>query len=47
MRSDETRAREAGFDDYLSKPVDPDALDRVLSRLVREAPRPAAMRATR
>ncbi|HET7747035.1 MAG TPA: response regulator, partial [Vicinamibacteria bacterium] len=35
MSGDEERAREAGFDDYLTKPVDQAALDRVLASAAR------------
>ncbi|MBL0087412.1 MAG: hypothetical protein IPP44_12150 [Ideonella sp.] len=34
MPSDEQRARDAGFDDYLAKPIDLAALDAVLARLL-------------
>jgi len=42
MRGDEERAREAGFDDYLAKPVELEALDRVLERRLGISPPPVA-----
>lgn len=41
MRGDEQRAHEAGFDGYLSKPIDLDALEETLRRFVSPAPGPA------
>ena len=41
MRGDEERARAAGFDDYLAKPVELAALDRVLERLLGISPQVA------
>jgi CheY-like chemotaxis protein len=36
--SDKQAARAAGFDDHLTKPVDPDDVEAVLSRLLGDAP---------
>jgi CheY-like chemotaxis protein len=41
MRGDEERARAAGFDDYLSKPVDRAALEETIERLLKQARRVA------
>jgi signal transduction histidine kinase/CheY-like chemotaxis protein len=38
MRGDETRAREAGFDEYLSKPVDRQILEATIERLLKRGP---------
>ena len=35
-KEDEQMAREAGFDDYLGKPVDPAALINVIGTLIRK-----------
>ena len=40
MRGDEEKAREAGCDDYLSKPLDEDLLFEKLTRLLGETPKP-------
>lgn len=40
MRGDEEKARQAGCDDYLSKPLDEDLLFEKLSRFLGETPSP-------
>jgi len=35
MRGDEARAREAGFDDYVTKPVDRQILEETIERLLK------------
>jgi PAS domain S-box-containing protein len=40
--SDKQAARAAGFDDHLTKPVDPQDVETVLTRLLGEAPEPSA-----
>jgi|GEM_PF-1659384 PAS domain S-box-containing protein len=39
QEQDKQAAKAAGFDEHLTKPVDPDAVERVLDELLRDAPR--------